>query len=281
MNTVQITCDSTCDLTREQIEEFGIVSAPLYVRVDGGEYRDGVDITAKELFEHVAACGEPPKTAALSEQDYIDLWKPFRDAGKEIVHINISGDLSACHQNANLAAKELGGVYPVDSMNLSTGSGLLAIEGALMAKEGADALSIANALTEKRARLNVSFVLDTMDYLAKGGRCSSVTAFAAGLLKLRLCIEVKDGKMDVCKKYRGKMAAVLGEYVRDRLTAVNDVELDRMFITHSYVPDEALDMVKQAVLACYPFKNVMVSVAGCTISSHCGPKCLGILFFTK
>lgn len=281
MGRVIVTCDSTCDLTPELYQKYEVHVAPLYVRVGDGEYQDGITIDAETLFRRVQETGELPKTAAVSVDDYMSLWKPFVEQGCEVVHINISSHFSSCYQNACLAAQELGHVYPVDSLNLSSGSGHLVIEAALLAQEGRSGAEIQAILDEKKQRLNVSFVLDTMEYLAKGGRCSSVVAFAAGLLKLRLCIEVKDGKMDVHKKYRGRMNAVLCEYVRDRLKEAPGVELDRIFITTSGVPEGTVEAVRQAVLEMYPFKEVLITTAGCTISSHCGPGCLGILFFNK
>ena len=280
MAKIKITCDSTCDMTQAQIEEYGLKIIPLYVRIQDNEYRDGIDITSDVMFEKIKECGQLPKTAAVSFQDYIDFWKPLRDEGYEIVHLTISGEMSVCFQNCRTAAEELGGVYAVDSRNLSTGIALLAITGANLAKEGKSAKEIYDILMEKREKLNVSFVLDTVDYLAKGGRCSAVAAFAAGLLRLRICIEVQDGKMDVCKKYRGKMAAVLTEYVRDRLEKV-DPDLDLIYITDSGVSNEIREKVKEAVLSMYPFAKVYFSTAGCTVSSHCGPGTLGILFFEK
>lgn len=280
MNKVIITCDSTCDMTQAQLQEYGIRTVPLYVRIQDNEYKDGVDITSDVIFEKIKECGQMPKTAAVSFQDYIDFWKPLRDEGYEIVHLTISGDMSVCFQNCRTAAEELGGVYAVDSRSLSTGIALLAITGANLAREGKSAKEIYDVLMEKREKLNVSFVLDTVDYLAKGGRCSAVAAFAAGLLRLRICIEVQDGKMDVCKKYRGKMAAVLTEYVRDRLEKV-DPDLDLIYITDSGIADEIREKVKEAILAMRPFAKVYFSNAGCTVCSHCGPGTLGILFFEK
>ncbi|MBQ3168167.1 MAG: DegV family protein [Clostridia bacterium] len=281
MNKVIITCDSTCDMTKEQLEEYGVKTIPLYVRIQDDEYRDGVDITSDVMFEKISQCGQLPKTAAVSMQDYLDFWKPFKEEGYEIVHLTISSEMSVCFQNCRMAAEEMGGVYAVDSHNLSTGIGLLVITAANLAREGKSGKEIYDILMEKREKLNVSFVLDTVDYLAKGGRCSAVTAFAAGLLRLRICIEVKDGKMDVCKKYRGKMSVVLADYVRDRLNENVDADLDYIYITDSGVSDEIRQKVKETVLEMRPFTNVLFSTAGCTVSSHCGPGTLGILFFEK
>ena len=281
MANVIITADSTCDLSREQRERYGVIISPLYVRVGEDERRDGIDIDAQELFRQVESSGTLPKTAACSVDDYLALWRPYAEAGKEIVHINLSSAMSSCHQNACLAAQELKGVYVIDSLNLSTGSGLLAVEASILAEQGKTGQEIYDILLEKRERLNVSFVLDTMEYLAKGGRCSSVAAFAAGVLRLRLCIEVKNGKMDVCKKYRGKMNAVLRQYVHERLQAAGEVETERIFITHTGNDAETVEELKQAILEEKPFAEILESNAGCTVSAHCGPKCLGILFFVK
>ena len=279
MSKIIITADSTCDLSPEQREQYGILISPLYVRLGEEEYKDGVDIDAKKLFDYVAAGGALPKTAACSMDDYIALWKPYIDEGYEVVHINISSEFSSCHQNARLAAEELGHAYPVDSRSLSTGTGLLALEAADLAKEGKSGEEIKAILDEKQKKLNVSFVLDTMEYLAKGGRCSSMAALAAGLIKLRLGIDVKDGKMGVGKKYRGKMAPVLKQYVQERLASVGDVELKRIFITHTGVDDETVAALAELIRSLRPFSEVLTSHAGCTVCSHCGPGTLGILFF--
>lgn len=275
-----ITVDSTCDLPKSLTEEKQIFVSPLYVRTSTGEYRDGVDIDPDGLFEIVRTTGELPKTAACSAEDYLTLWKPLVEAGNEVVHINLSSEMSSCHQNARLAAQELGSVYPVDSRSLSTGSGLLALRGWDMAREGKGAREISEALTALVPKLNTSFVLDTMDYLAKGGRCSSVTAFAASMLRLRLCIAVTDGKMDVSKKYRGKTETVLKQYVGERLSAAG-YDDGRVFITETGVEKETVNALAEALKNEWGFKEVLHSKAGCTISSHSGPGCLGILFFNK
>ena len=279
MSNIIVTADSTCDLDRGSIDKYGIIICPLYVRTEEGEFRDGVDITAPKLFEYVSRTGQLPKTAACSVEDYTKLWKPYVDAGNEVVHIDISGEFSSCYQNACLAARELGNVYPVDSRNLSSGSGHLAIEAAILAREGKSGREIQEILDEKKQRLDVSFVIDTMEYLAKGGRCSSVVSLAAGILKIKPMIEVRDGKMGVGKKYRGKMSAVLRQYVHERLQAAGKVETKRIFITDSGVDDEIVEECRKAVLEEAPFEEIIHSVAGCTVSSHCGPGTLGILFF--
>ncbi len=279
MSKIIITADSTCDLSPEQRERYGILISPLYVRLGEEEFKDGVNIDAEKLFAYVGETGTLPKTAACSVDDYIALWKPYVDDGYEVVHINISSDFSSCHQNARIAAEEVGHVYPVDSRNLSTGTGLLALEAADLAKEDRSGEEIKAILDEKQKKLNVSFVMDTMEYLAKGGRCSSMAALAAGLIKLRLGIEVKDGKMGVAKKYRGKMEPILRQYIEERLAAAGDIELKRIFVTHTGVDDATVASLMDEIRSLRPFTEVLTSHAGCTVCSHCGPKTLGILFF--
>lgn len=279
MSKIIVTADSTCDLDKGSIDKYGIIICPLYVRTEEGEYRDGVNITAPKLFDYVSHTGKLPKTAACSADDYINLWKPFVDAGNEVVHINISGEFSSCYQNACLGAQEVGHVYTVDSRNLSSGSGHLAIEAAILAQEGKTGSEIQAILDEKKQRLNVSFVIDTMEYLAKGGRCSSVVSLAAGLLKIKPMIEVKNGKMGVGKKYRGKLSAVLKQYVHERLQAAGPLELKRIFITDSGVDLDIVEECRKAILEEAPFEEIIHSLAGCTVCSHCGPGTLGILFF--
>lgn len=279
MSKVIVTCDSTCDLNPDQIQRFHLTVMPLYVRLGDDERRDGVDINTEQLFEFVKQTGQLPKTAAATVEDYYELWKPFVEQGCEVVHINISSEFSVCHQNACTAAEMLGHCYPVDSRNLSSGSGLLALDASELAEEGKSGAEIKQILDEKKNRLNVSFVLDTMEYLAKGGRCSSMTALAAGFLRLRLEIEVKEGKMGVGKKYRGKLDNVLVQYVHDRLHNLGEVETKRIFITYPDMDDEIVEKVRKAILEEKPFVEVLTSNAGCTVASHCGPKCLGILFY--
>lgn len=282
MKNVVILCDSFADLAPEQIEEFDIRIFPFAISIGDREYRDTVDIDPARMFELIRETGVMPKTAASSAAAYADAWKPYLDAGSEIVHIVISSELSSSYQNARMAAMELEGVYPVDSRNLSTGAGLLAIEASLLRDSGKSAREIAEALDAKKERLNVSFVLETMDYLAKGGRCPSIAAFAAGIIKLRLMIEVKNGKMSVAGKYRGKMDAVLCQYARERLKNAKDPETDRIFVTYTEgTSPETVEKVKNAVLETTPFSRVFVSKANCTVSAHCGPQTLGILFFEK
>lgn len=281
MSKIKITCDSTCDLTKELYEKYDIAVMPLAVNLGDNLYRDGVDIDGPMIFDYVAKTGILPKTSAVSIAEYTDFFKPWVDEGYEVVHINLSSGLSSCHQNACLAAEDLGNVYVVDSLNLSSGSGHLAIAAAELAAEGLEAKEIADRLNEMKTRLDVSFIIQELDYLHKGGRCSGVAAFGANLLKLRPCIEVVDGGMVVGKKYRGSTEKTIKEYIEGRLAGREDLQLNRIFVTHSHAPQEIVDEMVKYVKELQPFAEVIETVAGSTITSHCGKACLGVLFFKK
>lgn len=281
MSKIKITCDSTCDLTKELYEKYDIAVMPLAVNLGDNLYRDGVDIDGPMIFDYVAKTGILPKTSAVSIAEYTDFFKPWVDEGCEIVHINLSSGLSSCHQNACLAAEDLGNVYVVDSLNLSSGSGHLAIAAAELAAQGIEAKEIADRLNEMKTRLDVSFIIQELDYLHKGGRCSGVAAFGANLLKLRPCIEVVDGGMVVGKKYRGSTEKTIKEYIEGRLAGREDLQLNRIFVTHSHAPQEIVDEMVKYVKELQPFAEVIETVAGSTITSHCGKACLGVLFFKK
>ncbi len=281
MAKIKITCDSTCDLTKEIYEKYGVEVFPLGITLGEELYADGVDVSAPEVFDYVKKTGILPKTSAIAMADYIDVFEKYVNEGYDVIHINISSEFSSCHQNAKLAAEEVGHVYPIDSRNLSSGSGHLVMAAAEMAANGMETADIVAALEEMKARLDVSFVLQTLDYLKKGGRCSGVVALAATALQLRPEIVVVDGTMKVGKKYRGSMEKSITDYVKGRLAGRDDIQLDRIFITHSYVPAELVEKVRALVAELHPFAEIIETKAGCTISSHCGPACLGVLFFKK
>lgn len=279
---VKIVSDSTCDLSQELIEKYSIRIVPLYIEKDGEYFKDSLEITPEDIFAHVSSTGKLCRTAAVNVADYQQVFAEELKNHDGIVHFTISSDMSSCYQNAVLAAKDFENVYVIDSTNLSTGIGQLVIEAALLAQQGKSAKEIFETVEPMREKLDVSFILDTLDYLAKGGRCSSLMALSAGLLGIKPCIEVVHGKMGVGKKYRGKLGAVLINYVKDRLTTADDLDLRRIFITYTGYYDDVLpNEVKKAVLECAPFEEVLLTRAGGTIANHCGPNCLGILYFHK
>lgn len=280
--SVYVSSDSTCDLSRELIEKYRIGITPLYIVMGDRSLKDGVECSPADIFAAVESSGQLCSTAAVSMADYMDFFGEKLKEYDEIVHFTISADMSACYQNATLAAAEFSGrVFVVDSRNLSTGIGHLVLNAAELAAEGKSAAEISAAVEEKKEKLNVSFVLETLSYIHKGGRCSAVAALGANLLGLKPCIEVREGKMGVGKKYRGSMKKALSAYVADRLAEPDGIDLHRIFITHSMTDGTLALEVAELVKELAPFEEVLVTTAGSTISNHCGPNCLGILYYNK
>ena len=278
---VKITSDSTCDLSPELIEKYDIAITPLSVHCGDKVGRDGVEITPETIYDYVDASGQLPRTSAVNVFDYVREFRHWRQQGYSIVHFCISSDFSSSHQNACIAAQEFTNVYPVDSRNLSTGIGHLVLDAAEMAEQGMDAANIASALEKKREKLDVSFVIDTLEYLKRGGRCSALVAMSANLLHLKPCIEVKDGKMGVGHKYRGKLEKCYVQYIEERLKGRDDIDCHRIFITDSGCDEATWRELERVVRACQPFEEVIHTRAGCTVSNHCGPGCMGILYYHK
>lgn len=277
----QITSDSTCDLSPEQLEKYNIRLLSLYVDMDGRTLRDGVDVKPDDIYAHVAAGGGLPKTAAVNMADYVRAFTELSAKNDFVIHVCISLDFSCCYQNAKLAAADFDNVYVVDSRNLSTGHGLVVLEAERMAREGMEPEAIVAALEALTGRVEASFILDRLDYMKMGGRCSAVTLLGANLLRLRPCIEVRDGKMGVGKKYRGSFEKCLVQYITDKLSGRTDLELRRVFITHSGLPEQTVQKAVETVQSLQKFEEIDVTRAGCTVSSHCGPGTIGVLFIRK
>ncbi len=278
---VIITRDSTSDLPPEIVEALNIKTIPLVVTLGDKSYRDGVDITPDDIYKYHEEHGVLPKTAAANIDDLINFFKPFVDEGYAIVHFTISSSMSCTYQNSCIAAEEFEDVYVVDTANLSTGEALLIMKAAEMIKEGLSAKEVYDKVTNLIPNVDASFVIDSLEYLHKGGRCSAIAALGANLLKLKPCIEVHNGSMGVSKKYRGKYAETLKQYVSERLENISSIDLSRIFVTHAGCDPEIVDQVVNQVKASAPFAEVIVSRAGCTVSAHCGANTLGILYLRK
>ena len=281
MPKIKITCDSTCDLTPELYEKYDVDVLPLGIYLGEDLRRDGIDIQAPELYEYADRTGKLPKTVSVSPDGYAELFRKYVDEGYDVIHINLSSEMSSCFQNASIAAREVGHTYPVDSRNLSSGSGHLVLLAKELADQGLTAPEIVERLEEARERLDVSFVLTTLEYLKMGGRCSAVKAFGANLLNLHPEIKVTDGKMGVGKKYRGNMKKYVEAYIRGALEGRSDIDLKRCFVTHSPMDQEVADEAVKLVQELQPFEEVYETNAGCTVSTHCGPGTIGVLFFKK
>lgn len=282
---VILSADSPCDLGEELQQRYDVHFFPFHILLGETSYIDSVDITPDDLYRAWRERKLLPKTSAITPMEYVEYFKNWVDAGYEIVHVNIGSALSSAYQNCVAASKELGGhVYPVDSCNLSTGIGLLVLYAGEMIRHGAEALEIQRRLIELVPHSHASFVLDTLEFMRAGGRCSAVAAFGANLLNLKPCIHVandKNGAMSVGKKYRGPMEKVLHTYTLDKLAGRDDLVPDHVFITHSGVPQEWIDGVRGTIEELKIFEEIHVTRASCTISSHCGPGTLGVLFMTK
>lgn len=280
---IKISADSTCDLSPELIEAFGVDITPLYIVMGEQTLRDGLDVKPEDLYRRFRETGKLCQTAAVNVADYIAFFKQQLERHDAVIHFTISSDMSGCYQNACIAAQEFDGrVFPVDARNLSTGIGHLVLDAVEMAKEGTlSPAEIVEALNAKKAKLDVSFVLDTLEFLKAGGRCSSLAAFGANLLSLKPSIEVKNGTMGVGKKYRGKIVAAYKQYITDRLKGRDDIDTKRIFITDSGIDESIRQELHELVASLQPFEEILHTQAGCTISQHCGPGCMGILYYHK
>lgn len=280
-NKIIITSDSTTDLGEELIARYGIKILPLKVTLGDKTYIDGVDITPDMIYEHYRAAGELPQTAAPNLAECIDFFGALVKDGYAVVHFTISSEMSSSCSNAAIAAQEFEGVHVVDTRNLSTGGGLLVLTACEMAQQGMEAAEIAAKCREMTDRVSASFVVDDLTFLHKGGRCSALAALGANLLKLKPCIEVIGGKMDVSRKYRGKFEKVLPQYIADQIGDPDSIETDHVFVTHAGCDEAVYQMCVEEVRKLVDVKEIHITRAGCTISSHCGRNTLGVLFIRK
>lgn len=281
---IKIISDSTCDLTKELLDKYHITILPLHVILGDKDLLDGVTVTPDEIYEWADENKTTPKTSAPSIEDAIDLFKPFIDNGDSIIYFSISKEMSTSINVINLAADELEAtdkIFIIDSANLSTGVGHLVLEAAIMAQNGMDAPSIVAQIEELKPRVRASFVVDTLTYLHRGGRCSSVEALAGGVLKLHPKIVVENGKMNATKKYRGKIESVILSYAKDMEEEYRNAKTDRVFITHSGCDEEIIKSVYSYLEELNIFDEIIVTRAGSVISSHCGYGTLGVLFISK
>ncbi len=281
---VILSADSTCDLGEELKARYDVQYYPFHVILEGKDYQDNVDIHIEDIFRAYYDRKALPRTAAINVEEYVEYFRPWVDQGFDVLHFCLGGALSSAQRNCVLAARELGGhVFPIDSCNLSTGISLQIIEAGERIRAGMPAAEIAQAMKEIIPHCHASFILDTLEFMRAGGRCSTIVAVGANLLALKPCIEVdnSDGSMHVGKKYRGNLKKVLPQYVRDKLTQYDRIKRDHLFITYSSIDPSYVELVRQAVLDVMDFKEIHVTTASCTIASHCGPNTLGILFETE
>nr|WP_207729801.1 DegV family protein [Hungatella sp. L36] len=269
-------------MSAEIAEQYGITVIPQAIIMEGRTYRDGIELKPADIFRHVSAGGEICSTTAINTAEYCGAFTELRKECGALIHFTIGSALSSCYQNAVLAAEEVPGVTVVDSMNLTTGIGYLAVAAAKMAEAGMEPEVIATKLENLKTCMDVSFVIDKLDYLRKGGRCSAVTAFGANLLNIRPSISVRDGELAVDRKYRGSFRQCVRKYIGERLDAVQGRCVpDVIFLTHAACPEALVVEARELIRSRGIFSEILVTEAGCTVSSHCGPNTLGIIFAVK
>lgn len=281
---VKIFTDSTSDLSKELLEKYNIGVIPLYIHLGDEEYKDGEEIGIQDAFKWSDENKTTPKTAACSVDDVIKAIEPYKESGDDVIVFTISGEMSSTLQVMRMAAEEMeyeDHVFVIDSRNLSTGIGLLIMEAAVMAEDGKSAEEIVAKVNEYIPKSRASFVIDTLVYLARGGRCSAVAALVGGMLNIKPKIVVKDGAMGVDKKYRGPYKKVILQYAKDLEPQMLNAKKDRVFVTHTPCDDGIVESVVDYVKSLNYFDDVIVTEAGTTIGSHCGPNTLGVLFIEK
>lgn len=278
---IKVICDSTGDLSPAMQEKYNISIVPLIVMKENEEFIDGVTITPAEIFAHVANGGNLCSTAARSVLVYQEEFAKYAKDYDGIIHVNIGAEFSSSYQNACIAAEDFDNVRVIDSRNLTIGQGLVALKALELAKTAANLDELADQLREYASRVETSFILDRLDYMVKGGRCSMAAALGANLLSLKPCIEVKDGKLVVVKKYRGSYDKCLAAYTKDRLANRDSIETDVAVLVHTDVPQKSIDLVDSAIRQYQNFNTLAELTAGCTISCHCGPGTLGLVYVRK
>lgn len=278
---IKITADSTCDLPAEILETLDISINPLHILIDEKDFRDGIEITQQDIFKYVGEQNKKCTTAAINVYEYEEFFSLFNTTYEAVIHITVGSGFSSCYQNAVLASKKFDNVHIIDSKNLSTGSGHLVYDAALLARSGYNAEEIISQIEALVPKLDTSFVLDRLDYLKKGGRCSNLEVFTAAFLKIKPSIEVKDGEMVIGKKYRGSLSRSLEKYIKDRLENNDSIDYSRLFITHAMCPPEIVAKVKAWVAQYAYFDEVIETYTGTALSVHSGPSTLGLFYKRK
>lgn len=282
MSEIIISSDSTCDLSKDLLDKYQIAIMPLSVMLGTESFKDGVDIVPQNIFDYFDKTGNLPKTAAPSVSEYQEFFKQFVEQGKTVVHINISSKASGSYGFAAAAAKEFEGkVYVVDSHALSTGQGLLVMKACDLREQGKNGEEICNTLLSLRGKVNTSFIPDTLLYLYKGGRCSTLSYYGSKVLSIHPMIDMKDGQLYPKKKYIGKMSRCLKNYINDLVEEYPLYDKTRCFITHSSADQELVDQAKSAVKELFHFDEIIETVAGSIITSHCGKNTIGVLFISE
>ena len=279
---IKIISDSTSDIPRELLEQHQIEFVPLIISLGDESFQDGITVFPDDLYHYYQNTHRLPKTSAPSPAAFADRFRYWTDWGYAVICFTISSEFSASYPNARLAAQDYPDVFVIDSRNLTTGIGLLVLQAAELAEKGIAAADIFDEIQAMREKIRASFIIDTLQYLWKGGRCSGVAALGANLLHLRPCIEVENGKMIVTKKYRGTLPVCVEHYLDDKLAGRTDIDLHRAFLTHSGMTDESMiKMARKHILKLQKFDELLIARAGSTISTHCGPNTMSVVFSVR
>lgn len=279
---IVLSIDSACDLDPKLISQYQIKCCPFNILLDGKLYKDGQDIFPFDIYKIYSEKKLLPKTSSINVGEYISYFESLNNDKNDIIHINLSSGISSTYQNCCIAAREVENVYPVDSLNLSTGISILVIEAANMIRRGLDAAAVQKELSSLVYKIKSSFVVDDLEFLKAGGRCSSIASFGARVLNIKPCIEVKqDGKMLLGKKYRGTFDNVILKYTDDILCNIESIDKKQIFITHAGTSDEYINIVYDKLESTHYFDKIYIQCAGCTVSAHCGPNTLGLMYMIK
>lgn len=282
MRKIKLITDSTCDLSKELIDKLNLEVIPLYVNFLDKEYLDGIDIDTEKLYQKVEELNMLPKTSAASPGDFVTVFEKYLNQGYEVIYIGIGSKFSGTFNSANVARNILGSehIYLIDSMNLSSGIGLLLLKTHTMIEAGKEINEIVKEMEDIVPKVRSQFVIDTLDYLYKGGRLNALSAIAGKVLHIHPIIKVKDGAMLVGKKVRGTMKKAIMAMVDEAKEIKDNIDPEFMMITHSMAYD-TYPMVKQEIDAHFEIKDVYETSAGCVISTHCGKGTIGILYIEK
>ncbi len=282
MRNIILSTDSTSDLNQEILDTYNIKQYPYSIIVGDKSYKDNVDISPEDIFRIYEEDKLLPKTAAINVAEYMDYFDHILGENNQVIHINLAASLTSAHNNCLLAAEELEGIYPVNSQNLSSGSGLLVLKAIDLMEEGLEADDLVKELENHRNKIHMSFILDTLDFLHAGGRCSKIASLGANLLKIKPVINVdnQSGAMTIGNKYKGSLVKTLKKYIKDKLVSIDNINPHRIFLVHSGVDQKYIDIAKEEIMKVINFEKIYVTTASCTISCHCGPNTIGIAFET-
>ncbi len=279
MRNVIITVDSAADIPDTLLKKYVILSVPIHINLNGVSYPDGVNITAEDIFNEYDKSGILPTTSALSVGEYKEFFEKLSH-DSDVVHLSLGSGLSSAFSHAVIAAKEIDGVFVCDTQNVSCGMLLLTLKACELRDEGYTASEICDKLNNFTDKVRVNYILDNLDFIRHGGRCSAVAALGANLLGIKPCLGVFDNKISVVKKYRGKLSDVHRHFIDNELSR-KGIVLDRAVLCYTCFSDEYIDELRRYVLSIVPFREVITAISGCTISAHCGRKCFGLLFMEE